>query len=67
MLVRDAGAAWQIVLQIDHGELAGDFGRAWSPRPEPFGSLETVARRHDDGWYVWERAPNLDPQGRPCN
>src|SRR4051794_16054580 len=67
MLVRDAGEAWQIVLQTEHGELAGQFARAWAPRPEPFTSLETVARRHDDGWFVWERGPTLDPDGRPAN
>jgi hypothetical protein len=67
MLVRDAGDAWQIVLQTEHGELAGQFARAWSPRPEPFDSLELVTRRHDDGWFVWERGPGLDPDGRPAN
>jgi hypothetical protein len=67
MLVRDAGDAWQIVLQTDHADLSGQFARAWSPRPEPFRPLEIVARRHDDGWSVWERAPGLDAEGRPCN
>jgi hypothetical protein len=67
MLVRDAGAVWQIVLQTEHGELAGKFAREWAPRPEPFDSLVTVARRHDDGWFVWERGPGLDPEGRPAN
>jgi hypothetical protein len=67
MLVRDAGDAWQIVLQTDHGRLAGDFARAWSERQEPKRSLELVADRHDDGWFVWEQAPNLDREGRPCN
>jgi hypothetical protein len=67
LLVRDAGNLWQIVLQTEHGELAGKFARAWAPRPEPFDSLLTVARRHDDGWFVWERGPTLDPDGRPAN
>jgi hypothetical protein len=67
LLVRDAGNLWQIVLQTEHGELAGKFARAWSPRPEPFDSLLTVTRRHDDGWFVWERGPTLDPDGRPAN
>lgn len=67
MLVRDAGSEWQIVLQTEHGELAGRFAREWAPRPEPFESLLTVARRHDDGWFVWERGPGLDPEGRPAN
>jgi hypothetical protein len=67
LLVRDAGDAWDIVLQTEHGELAGRFAAAWSPRPEPFTSLHTVARRHDDGWFIWERGPCLDPEGRPAN
>ncbi len=67
MLVRDAGSDWHIVLQTEHGELAGKFAREWAPRPEPFASLLTVARRHDDGWFVWERGPGLDPEGRPAN
>ena len=67
MLVRDAGDAWDIVLQTEHGELAGRFAREWAPRPEPFDSLLTVARRHDDGWFIWERGPCLDPEGRPAN
>lgn len=67
MLVRDAGDSWEIVLQTEHGELAGQFAAAWSPRPEPFESLHTVARRHDDGWFIWERGPCLDPEGRPAN
>src|SRR5262245_24409655 len=67
MLVRDAGNLWHIVLQTEHGELAGKFAGAWAPRPEPFDSLITVARRHDDGWFLWERGPCLDPEGRPAN
>ena len=42
MLVRDAGSDWHIVLQTEHGELAGKFAREWAPRPEPFASLLTV-------------------------
>lgn len=67
MVVRDGGSEWQIVLQPEHAELAGQFARAWSPRPEPFDSLELVTRRHDDGWFLWERGPGLDPEGRPAN
>jgi hypothetical protein len=66
MLVRDAGDSWQIVLQTDHGRLAGDFARAWAERPEHSSSMELVADRHDDGWFIWEQAPNLDREGRPC-
>jgi hypothetical protein len=66
MLVRDGLDRWEIVLQTEHGDLAGRLAAAWSPRPEPFASLEAVARRHDDGWFVWERGPGLDPEGRPA-
>jgi hypothetical protein len=67
LLVRDGGDSWQIVLQTEHGDLAGRFALEWSPQPDPFESLYTVARRHDDGWFVWERGPGLDPDGRPAN
>jgi hypothetical protein len=67
MLVRDAGDNWQIVLQTDHGRLAGDFARAWAEPPDRRRSMELVADRHDDGWFVWEQAPNLDGEGRPCS
>ena len=65
MFVRDMGDAWQIVLQPDHGELAGQFAAQWGgaavEAPHPHGSLQVAARRHDDGWSVWEREPALLP------
>jgi hypothetical protein len=67
MLVRDAGDSWQLVLQTDHGRLAGDFARAWAETPDRRRSMELVADRHDDGWFVWEQAPGLDREGRPCS
>jgi len=69
MLVRDAGDAWQLVLQPDHADLAAQLAAAWGgpgfARPEPFAPLVRAARRHDDGWAVWERAPRLDAGGAP--
>ena len=36
--------------------------------PRALESLATAARRHDDGWSVWERSPDLDlGEGRPLN
>jgi uncharacterized protein DUF3891 len=68
MIVRDAGDAWQIVLQTDHAELSGQLARAWTQQGERFASVEIAARRHDDGWAVWERMPGLEPGGeRPRN
>jgi hypothetical protein len=68
MIVRDAGDTWQIVLQTDHAELSGQLARAWAEQGERFSSVEIAARRHDDGWAVWERMPGLDPgSDRPRN
>jgi hypothetical protein len=65
MFVRDMGHAWQIVLQPDHGELAGELAVQWGgdavEAPRPQGSVRVAARRHDDGWAVWEREPTLNP------
>jgi hypothetical protein len=69
MLVRDAGDAWQIVLQTDHADLSGQLAAAWGgpgfARPEPYAPLRRAARRHDDGWATWEQAPRLDADGAP--
>jgi uncharacterized protein DUF3891 len=65
MIVRDLGDAWQVVLQTDHADLSGAFARAWrTPVSE---SLVIAAERHDDGWAVWEQAPQVDDQGKPVN
>lgn len=69
MLVRDAGDAWQIVLQPHHADLSGQLAAAWGgdgfAAPEPRASVVRAATRHDDGWAVWERAPRLDAEGAP--
>jgi hypothetical protein len=66
MIVRDRGADWQVVLQIDHADLSGALARAWSQQGAHHESLATAAARHDDGWAVWERAPAIDREsGKP--
>jgi hypothetical protein len=69
MLVRDAGDAWQIVLQTDHADLSAQLAAAWGgpgfARPEPYEPLLHAARRHDDGWATWEQQPRLDDDGAP--
>ncbi|MGN6189533.1 MAG: DUF3891 family protein [Conexibacter sp.] len=69
MLVRDAGDAWQIVLQPDHADLSAQLAEAWGghgfARPEPYAPLVCAARCHDDGWAVWEQRPRLDGDGAP--
>jgi hypothetical protein len=67
MIVRDAGDAWQVVLQTDHAELSGAFARGWAERGRGHHSLVVAAARHDDGWAVWERAPRVDESGKPVN
>lgn len=67
--MRDAGDAWQIVLQTDHADLSGQLAAAWGgpgfERPQPYDALVRAARRHDDGWATWEQAPRLDADGAP--
>jgi hypothetical protein len=67
MIVRDRGDDWQVVLQIDHADLSGDFARAWREQSSRHRSLANAAARHDDGWAVWERAPIVDAGGKPVN
>ena len=65
MIVRDTGEAWQLVLQTDHADLSGAFASAWADRGPRHDSVVTAARRHDDGWAVWERSPLVGPGGVP--
>jgi hypothetical protein len=65
VIVRDAGDAWQVVLQPDHAELAAGLAAAWADRGPRHDSLVLATRRHDDGWAVWERSPLVDASGAP--
>ncbi len=65
MIVRDAGAAWHVVLQPEHAELSEEVARAWADRGPRHDSVVLAARRHDDGWATWERSPMVDADGKP--
>ncbi len=68
MIVRDAGAGWQVVLQTDHADLSAAFARQWADTGARHESLIVAAERHDDGWAVWEQAPLIEPEtGKPLN
>ncbi len=67
MIVRDAGEAWQVVMQTDHADLSAAFAHAWRERGPRHDSVAIAAGRHDDGWAVWERAPRSDESGKPVN
>jgi hypothetical protein len=63
MIVHDGGDVWQVVLQTHHADLAEQFARAWGnadfAAPDRRDSMAIAARRHDDGWAVWERSPRV--------
>jgi hypothetical protein len=65
VIVRDTGAAWQVVLQTDHAELSEEVARAWADVGPRHDSVVLAARRHDDGWATWERSPMVDDAGTP--
>ncbi len=67
MILRDLGDAWQVVFQTDHADLSGDAARAWAEQGPRHASLIVAAERHDDGWAVWEQAPQVDETGKPVN
>jgi hypothetical protein len=67
MFVRDTGDGWQVVMQTDHADLSGDAAEAWADRSPRHDSLVIAARRHDDGWAVWEQSPLVDEAGAPVN
>ena len=67
MIVRDTGAAWQVVLQPEHAELSEEVARAWADRGPRHDSVVLAARRHDDGWATWERSPRVDADGKPVS
>ena len=67
MIVRDAGATWQVVLQPEHAELSEELARGWADRGPRHGSVVLAARRHDDGWATWERSPMVDGDGKPVS
>jgi hypothetical protein len=69
VIVHDGGDVWQVVLQTHHADLSAQFAQAWGngefATPERRDSMITAARRHDDGWAVWERSPRLAEGDRP--
>ena len=65
MIVRHQEDAWQVVLQTDHADLSGAVAEAWTDRGPRHDSVVVAARRHDDGWAVWERSPLVGAEGAP--
>ena len=67
MIVHPVGDTAEIVMQVDHSDVAGDLASLW-PGLEPRESVLTAATLHDIGWRSWEACPRLDAEtGRPQN
>jgi hypothetical protein len=70
VIVCELGDAWQVVMQPDHAALSGQIAEQWGngelAAPQPAQGVRIASRRHDDGWAVWERAPQLDANGDPA-
>jgi Protein of unknown function (DUF3891) len=68
MIVHEGKGMWHVVRQTDHADLAAAFVRAWGNDefavPRPLDSMLIAARRHDDGWAVWERSPRTAEDGK---
>lgn len=54
-------------MQPDHADLSGAIAAAWADRGPRHDSVVVAARRHDDGWAVWERSPLVDADGKPVS
>jgi Protein of unknown function (DUF3891) len=65
MIVREQGDHWHVVLQPEHALLSEEIALAWADTGPRHPSVVVAARRHDDGWAVWERAPQVDEAGKP--
>lgn len=72
MLITRRGNDLYLVKQVDHGEVAGQFARAWGndlfEPPAPFESACTAAAKHDEGWRPWDDRPAFNEQeSRPLH
>jgi len=73
VIVLDAGESWHLVLQTHHADLAGQLAAAWGNEefelPRSRDSLVTATIRHDDGWAVRDRWPEVHDgdEGRPVS
>lgn len=66
MIRRPEGNDWLLLSQVEHARLAGRIADVWGnavvsnlPLPE---LLVPAVRHHDDGWYEYEQALQLDSE-----
>lgn len=57
------------VNQTSHALMAAQFCRHWGnqdfAKPAPYDVVINAIAQHDNGWYEWEAAPEIDAQGAP--
>ncbi len=63
---------WLLLPQIEHARLAGRLAQCWKDRAlaaiEPREQCLQAIEHHDDGWFEWDRAPQVDAvSGRPLS
>ncbi len=65
MPAADGSPAWLLIRQTEHARIAGQIARSWRAGPlAPADSVEQLVEaifHHDDGWFDWERQPQIDP------
>lgn len=64
MIRRTHEDGWLLIRQTEHARLSADLARAWRP-VLPDQTIHLI-ERHDDGWDLWEEAPESD-DGLPLN
>src|SRR5688572_23791693 len=58
-----------IVLHTEHSRVSGYLAAHWGndlfARPQPYLPLVIAVQEHDNGWWHWELAPQLNDKGHP--
>jgi hypothetical protein len=66
-----ANAGLLCINQTSHALMAAEFCRHWGNRdfaaPAPYAPVLAGIAQHDNGWYEWELAPLLRPDGAPMD
>lgn len=72
MIVREmANGQLLCINQTTHGMMAAAFCHHWGNQnfapPVPYDAVMIGIAQHDCGWYAWEQAPELRPDGYPMD
>jgi hypothetical protein len=55
--------------QTSHALMAAELCRQWGnaefAKPAPYEVVMSAIAQHDNGWYEWESAPEVDAEGAP--